>query len=118
KTPRATQRRSSDWYEHRQPPAPERAPAPGAAGACRRGRGFVLVWGSVHPGRATRNRPRCEIRPESGRSRGVRHEELPAILGTAVRLLARRPRRGADEREAAREGIRVHRRELRRESLL
>src|SRR3546814_16167762 len=45
-------------------------------------------------------------------SRRARDEELPRVPPDPVRLLARRAHRGADERQAAREGVRLHPREL------
>ena len=55
---------------------------------------------------------------EARRSGSPGDAQLPRVLRDPVRLLARRPHRGADERQAPPEGIRLHPGELGREGLL
>ena len=58
------------------------------------------------------------LRPVARRSRRLRHDQLRRSHRGHVRHLARRPLRGADERQAACQGVRLHPREFRRQALL
>ena len=73
---------------------------------------LLFLWRFVPPGRGARGGNKRQIQSETRRPRRAGDEELPRVLGGAVRLLARGPHRRADERQAAREGIRVHPRRI------
>ncbi len=104
-------------HEHRPATAPERAAPAGPARARDRGPGGFKLFRSFKESSRTFLRTGREVQAETRRSRRLRDEELSPVLGTPVRLLARRPGRGADERQAPRQGVRIHRRELRGKGL-
>ena len=61
---------------------------------------------------------RGALRARQGRPRRLRHDQLRRIARGHVRDLACRPVRGADERQAACQGVRLHPGELGRQALL
>ena len=82
------------------------------------GRRAVRSYGQMAARVAARRRFSRQADAAAGRSHRPGDEELPGVLRAAVCLLARRARRGADERQAAREGVRVHPGGLGRQGLL